>query len=72
MSSTTPYSYQPHDPSRRYRGLAVVAGLHVLLAWALVSGTARKGFEILKKRRHQITALRMSPVKREGEADSTA
>jgi len=25
-------------------------------------------FEILKKRRHQITALRMSPVKREGEA----
>ena len=24
-------------------------------------------FEILKKRRHQITALRMSPVKREGE-----
>ena len=29
-------------------------------------------FEILKKRRHQITALRMSPVKREGEADSSA
>ncbi|MCX7349200.1 MAG: CNNM domain-containing protein [Alphaproteobacteria bacterium] len=25
-------------------------------------------FEILKKRRHQITAMRMSPVKREGEA----
>ena len=25
-------------------------------------------FEILKKRRHQITALRMSPVKREGDA----
>jgi Mg2+/Co2+ transporter CorB len=27
-------------------------------------------FEILKKRRHQITALRMSPVKREGEAEA--
>ena len=26
-------------------------------------------FEILKKRRHQITALRMAPVKREGEAE---
>jgi len=26
-------------------------------------------FEILKKRRHQITALRMEPVKREGEAE---
>ena len=29
-------------------------------------------FEILKKRHHQITALRMSPVKREGEADEAA
>ena len=29
-------------------------------------------FEILKKRRHQITALRMSPVKREGEAAETS
>ena len=28
-------------------------------------------FEILKKRRHQITALRMSPVKREGEPAET-
>ena len=28
-------------------------------------------FEILKKRRHQITALRMSPVKREGEIAET-
>lgn len=28
-------------------------------------------FEILKKRRHQITALRMNPVKREGEAEIT-
>ena len=29
-------------------------------------------FEILKKRRHQITALRMSPVKREGDAPQGA
>ena len=27
-------------------------------------------FEILKKRRHQITALRMAPVKRDGEAEA--
>lgn len=29
-------------------------------------------FEILKKRRHQITALRMSPVKRDGEVEPVA
>ena len=29
-------------------------------------------FEILKKRRHQITALRMSPLKREGETTEAA
>ena len=29
-------------------------------------------FEILKKRRHQITALRMSPVQREGEQETAA
>jgi Mg2+/Co2+ transporter CorB len=28
-------------------------------------------FEILKKRRHQITALRMSPVKREGDGETS-
>lgn len=43
------YSYQAQDPARRYGGLAAVAALHLLLAWALLSGTVRKGLEILKK-----------------------
>ena len=43
------FSYRPHDSRRRRRGLAVVAVLHLLLLWALVSGTARRGLEILKK-----------------------
>jgi protein TonB len=34
---------------RRRRGIAVVIGLHALLAWALLSGTAQKTIEILKK-----------------------
>ena len=41
--------YQPRDPAGHYRGLAIVVLLHVLLAWALITGTARKGFELLKK-----------------------
>ena len=43
------YRYQASDPAVRYRGLAIVAVLHIFLAWALISGTARKGLEILKK-----------------------
>ena len=41
--------YQSTDAASRYRGLGVVAVLHLLLAWALVSGTARKGLDMLKK-----------------------
>lgn len=41
--------YQSKDAAARYRGLGFVAVLHLLLAWALVSGTARKGLELLKK-----------------------
>ena len=43
------YRYQANDPSARYRGVAIVVVLHVLLAWVLISGTAHKGLEILKK-----------------------
>ena len=43
------YSYQQVDLSRRYLGWVSVALLHLLLAWALLSGTAHKGLEILKK-----------------------
>ena len=37
------------DPRRRLVGWAVVIGIHVLVLWALVSGTARRGLEIIKK-----------------------
>ena len=43
------YTYQPRDSGRQYRGVAVVVAIHLLLAWAVVSGTAKKGLEIIKK-----------------------
>ena len=33
------------DPARKAIGWAIVVVVHVLLGWALVSGTARKSFE---------------------------
>lgn len=41
--------YPGNEPSRRLTGWAVVVLLHILILWALVSGTARKGLEIIKK-----------------------
>ena len=43
------YGYQPKNPGRKYRGIVIVVALHVLLAWAVVSGTAQKGLDIIKK-----------------------
>jgi protein TonB len=43
------YGYQPRDPSGRFKGLLIVIALHALLAYALVTGTARKGLNFLKK-----------------------
>lgn len=43
------YSYQPKDPARKYRGLFIVGALHLLLAWAILSGTAEKTIQNLKK-----------------------
>ena len=43
------YGYQPKDPGQKYRGILIVVALHVLLAWAIVSGTAKKGLDIIKK-----------------------
>jgi len=40
-------AYQPQDRSRRYRGVALVVALHLLLVWALVSGTARQHLDVL-------------------------
>lgn len=41
--------YKPKDPSRRYKGIAMVVGLHLVLGWAIVSGTAKNALVALKK-----------------------
>ena len=41
--------YSSSDPSRRTAGWIIVILVHILVGWALVSGTARKGLEIIKK-----------------------
>lgn len=41
--------YRPKDPSRRYKGIAIVIGLHLLIGWGIVSGTARNALVALKK-----------------------
>jgi protein TonB len=51
MSATSMHmpKYQPADPRRRMAGWGVVILVHVIVAWALISGTARKGLELIKK-----------------------
>lgn len=41
--------YRGNDPKRKAVGWGVVVGVHALIGWALVSGTARKGLELIKK-----------------------
>lgn len=41
--------YKPKDPSRRMVGIGVVLVMHLLLGYALVTGTARTAFEMVKK-----------------------
>ncbi|MDP3759679.1 MAG: energy transducer TonB [Ramlibacter sp.] len=41
--------YTGADPTRRTIGWVVVVVVHVVVAWALISGTARRGLEIIKK-----------------------
>ncbi len=43
------FHYQPRDPSRQLKGLLIVIALHTLLVYALVSGMARKGLNLIKK-----------------------
>jgi protein TonB len=43
------FGYQSPGQHRRYWGIGLVLGLHVLMVWALMSGTARKGLDALKK-----------------------
>lgn len=41
--------YRASDPRRKAAGWGVVIAVHALIGWALVSGTARKGLELIKK-----------------------
>ncbi len=41
--------FEPREPSRRVKGLVIVIALHLLLGYALVSGLARKGLNLVKK-----------------------
>ncbi|MDB5871986.1 MAG: hypothetical protein JWQ07_1428 [Ramlibacter sp.] len=41
--------YGSKDPTRKTIGWAVVIVVHIIVLWALVTGTARKGLEIIKK-----------------------
>lgn len=41
--------YRGSDPRRKAIGWGVVVAVHAFIGWALVSGTARKGLEIIKK-----------------------
>ena len=38
-----------NDPSRRAKGLVIVIALHLLMGYALVSGMARKGLNLITK-----------------------
>ncbi|WP_231402370.1 energy transducer TonB [Caenimonas aquaedulcis] len=51
MSATTMHrrGYNAADPKRKMVGWGVVVLVHVIVLWALVTGTARKGLEIIKK-----------------------
>lgn len=41
--------YKPKDPSRRYKGIAIVVALHIVIGWGIVSGTAKNALVALKK-----------------------
>jgi len=45
----TPSGYGTQDPSSRVKGIVIVVALHVLIGYALVSGMARKGLDLIKK-----------------------
>ena len=48
-AAITPSSYGTHDPSSRVKGIVIVVVLHALIGYALVSGMARKGLDLIKK-----------------------
>jgi protein TonB len=43
------YTYEHQDPSRRVKGIVLVIVVHALIGYALISGMARHGLNLLKK-----------------------
>ncbi len=48
-AAATIYTYEHQDPSRRVKGIVIVILVHALIGYALVSGMARTGLNMLKK-----------------------
>jgi protein TonB len=49
MNAQISHGYGYQDPSRRIKGIVVVVLVHALIGYALVSGMARKGLNLIKK-----------------------
>jgi periplasmic protein TonB len=49
MSAQVIHGYGYQDPSRRIKGIVIVLVVHALVGYALVSGMARKGLNLIKK-----------------------
>lgn len=49
MNAHVVHGYGYRDPSRRIKGIVVVLVVHALIGYALVSGMARKGLNLIKK-----------------------
>ena len=41
--------YRPKDQSRRFKGIAIVVAVHILLGWGIISGTAHDALKAIKK-----------------------
>lgn len=41
--------YKPRDPSRRYKGIAIVVALHIIIFYGVISGTAHNVLVAMKK-----------------------
>jgi protein TonB len=41
--------YKPKDPARRFKGIAIVIALHIVIGYGIISGTAHNALVALKK-----------------------
>jgi protein TonB len=41
--------YKPKDPTRRFVGIGIVVAIHIVLGWAIISGTAINALKATKK-----------------------